>query len=208
MYIPSHFKEEDLAEIRLIVETFPLATCIAMAGDEFEINHIPMVWRDDVLIGHIAMANVMHRSLVNGTHAAFVFQAENSYISPNWYPSKQVHHQVVPTWNYQVVHMHGDLYFYHQDKAKLAAVGMLTQHHEDRVNGSEAWKMRDAPREFIKKKLDAIVAVEFKIQRIEAKSKLSQNRDSGDFDAVADKMQDLNLGGIARRMQKLKSDVG
>lgn len=97
MYIPSHFKEEDLAEIRLIVETFPLATCIAMAGDEFEINHIPMVWRDDVLIGHIAMANVMHGSLVNGTHAAFVFQAENSYISPNWYPSKQVHHQVVPT---------------------------------------------------------------------------------------------------------------
>lgn len=110
--------------------------------------------------------------------------------------------------DYQVVHMHGDLYFYHQDKAKLAAVGMLTQHHEDRVNGSEAWKMRDAPREFIKKNLDAIVAVEFKIQRIEAKSKLSQNRDAGDFDAVADKMQDLNLGGIARRMQKLKPDVG
>lgn len=25
----------------------------------------------------------------------------------NWYPSKQAHHQQVPTWNYCVVHAHG-----------------------------------------------------------------------------------------------------
>jgi len=105
MYLPEHFKEDDLDQIKSIVEHFPLATCVSSIGDDFEVNHFPMIWRDDKLIGHIAFANRMHEALEDGCKAVFIFKAEDSYISPNWYPTKAQHHKHVPTWNYQVVHM-------------------------------------------------------------------------------------------------------
>ena len=208
MYLPEHFTEVDLQEIQAIVEQFPLAVCVANLGDEFELNHFPMIWRDDRLIGHIAHANTMHQTLKNGCKAAFIFTAEHSYISPNWYPTKKQHHKHVPTWNYQVVHMHGELFFSHDDKDKIAAVGLLTQRHEKRVNGDNAWKMRDAPKDYMKMMLDGIVAIEFKINKIEAKSKLSQNRETTDYNAVMDKMGELDLTGLEQRMRKVATREG
>ena len=106
MYLPKHFKQTDIEEIKGLVACFPLATCVANTGAEFEVNHFPMIWRGDKLIGHIAFANSMHKTLQNGCKAVFVFNAEDSYVSPNWYPTKAQHHKHVPTWNYQAVDMH------------------------------------------------------------------------------------------------------
>ena len=203
MYLPEHFEENDFEEIKAIVERFPFATCVANIADDFELNHFTMIWRGDKLIGHIAFSNNMHKTLVDGCKAAFIFSAENSYVSPNWYPTKVQHHKHVPTWNYQVVHMHGELYFKHTDKEKIAAVGLLTQLHEKRLNGDNAWKMRDAPKDYMKTMLDGIVGIEFRINRIEAKSKLSQNRDKIDYTAVMNKMTELQFFGMNKRMKKL-----
>ena len=203
MYLPEHFEENDFEEIKAIVERFPFATCVANIADDFELNHFPMIWRGDKLIGHIAFSNNMHKTLVDGCKAAFIFSAENSYVSPNWYPTKVQHHKHVPTWNYQVVHMHGELYFKHTDEEKIAAVGLLTQLHEKRLNGDNAWKMRDAPKDYMKTMLDGIVGIEFRINRIEAKSKLSQNRDKIDYTAVMNKMTELQFFGMNKRMKKL-----
>ncbi|XAT59239.1 hypothetical protein GN241_09205 [Rhodobacteraceae bacterium IMCC1335] len=56
----------------------------------------------------------------------------------------------------------------------MAAVGLLTQLHEKRLNGGNAWKMRDALKDYMKTMLDGIVGIEFHIKRLENKSKLSQ----------------------------------
>ena len=82
MYLPEHFKEDDLDQIKSIVEHFPLATCVSSIGDDFEVNHFPMIWRGDKLIGHIAFANRMHEALKDGCKAVFIFKAEDSYIRP------------------------------------------------------------------------------------------------------------------------------
>jgi hypothetical protein len=66
MYLPKHFKQTDIEEVKGLVACFPLATCVANMGDEFEVNHFPMIWRDDQLIGHIAFANPMHKTLAMG----------------------------------------------------------------------------------------------------------------------------------------------
>ena len=163
-----------------------------------------MIWRDDKLIGHIAFANPMHKTLQNGCKVVFVLNAEDSYVTPNWCPNTAQQYQHVPTWNYQVVHMHGELYFKHSDKEKIAAVGLLTQLHERRLNGDNAWKMRDAPTDYIKTKLDEIVGIEFHINRLEAKSKLSQNREKSDYTAVMIKMGEMQLVGMNKRMKSLE----
>jgi transcriptional regulator len=88
-------------------------------------------------------------------------------------------------------------------RKKIAAVGLLTQLHEKRVNGDGAWKMRDARKDFMKSKLDGIVELELHIKRLEAKSKLSQNKETTDYTSVVGKMGELRLMGLNKRMKSL-----
>ena len=78
-----YFKETDIEEIKVIVEWIPLATCVANMGEGFRVNHFLMISRDDMLIGHIAFANTIHKVFKNGCNAVFIFKAENSYVSSN-----------------------------------------------------------------------------------------------------------------------------
>jgi len=63
--------------------------------------------------------------------------------------------------------------------------------------------MRDAPRNYIKKMIEGIVGIEFHIQHLEAKSKLSQNREKIDYTAVMDRMEEMHLIGLSKSMKKL-----
>ena len=113
-----------------------------------------------------------------------VFRGADAYISPNTYPSKADHHRHVPTWNYQAVHIHGTISFQHDSHSKRAAVALLTRLHERRQNGPAAWKMADAPADYIDGMLKAIVGFAIPIDRLEGKRKLSQNRSPADIAGV------------------------
>ena len=199
MYTPTHFAQTDDAEIRGIVAAYPLASCVVAVDGAYVVNHIPMLWVEDRLIGHVALGNDLHR-IADGADAVFIFRAEDSYISPNWYPTKAETHRHVPTWNYSAVNLHGRLVFDHSRKAKLAVVGQLTNHFEDALNGEKAWKMRDAPRDYMDGMLDNIAAFSVGVGRVEAKSKLSQNREPRDYEAVRDQMRAQGKHDLARRM--------
>ena len=84
-----------------------------------------------------------------------------------------------PTWNYEVVHLHGTVEVHDDPAWKQALVSDLTDHNELQVRDperAEMWEVSDAPAEFIDAQLKAIVGVELKITSIEAKRKLSQNK--------------------------------
>lgn len=207
MYVPPHFEETDAQEIERLISDFPLAALVCHHDGDFIVNHIPLLHEaDNLFVGHVAKANDLHRLFADGTDAVAVFTGEDSYISPNWYPSKQITHEVVPTWNYQIVHLHGRIKFDHGRKAKLAAVGKLTKQHEQGMNGDAAWKMSDAPTEYMDGMLDNIVAFTFAVDRVVAKSKVSQNRHAKDYDAVQSKMQSGGKTRLADAMIRLKSD--
>lgn len=182
MYIPPHFKEIDSAEIASVVAASPLACVVAHTSEGLIANHIPvLVSSDGGLVGHVALANDMHRLITEEQEVLVIFRAEDAYISPNFYPSKPEHHRHVPTWNYQVVHMYGTMAFQHDDRTKRAAVGLLTKTHERRLNGANAWRMADAPADYLDQMLANIVAFRIAVNRTLAKSKLSQNRDERDY---------------------------
>ena len=56
---------------------------------------------------------------------------------------------------------------------------------------------------YVKSKLDGIVGLEFHIKRLEAKSKLSQNKETTDYTSVMSKMGELRLMGLNKRMKSL-----
>ena len=76
-----------------------------------------------------------------------VHGAADSYISPNFYPSKAENHRVVPTWNYVTAHVYGQLVV-HDDVTWLESlVRRLTDHHEARE--PQPWSVDDAPAAYI-----------------------------------------------------------
>src|SRR5690606_24671553 len=90
--------------------------------------------------------------------------------------------------------------FLTDQKNKLAALGRLTRQNEERVNGASAWKMSDAPKDYLMMMLDQLVVFEIHVSRILAKSKLSQNREKHDFDGVIKALQMREENGVANSM--------
>ena len=94
-------------------------------------------------------------------NAIAIFTAENSYVSPNWYPTMEKQHCNVPTWNYQIVHFKGKITFDSSKKEKLLVFGKLTKMYEKIYSGKKEWKMSDAPKDFMEQILHNIVAFNF-----------------------------------------------
>lgn len=203
MYTPPHFMEIDEAEIRSIVEAAPLACIVAQTAEGLVANHLPLLWETGgALTGHVALANDMHRLIGNGQEVLAIFRGADAYVSPNFYPSKPDHHKAVPTWNYQVVHVYGDITFQHDEHSRRAAVGLLTRAHERRLNGAKAWRMADAPADFMRQMLGNIVAFRIDVRRVLAKSKLSQNRDERDHHGAVSGLRAFGYVDLARAMER------
>jgi len=205
MYTPPHFKEVRESKILNIIENFPLATVVCNNESELIINHIPLIrLSPKIYLGHIAKANLFHSTFPNGVDAIAVFSSDNSYVSPNWYPSKKLTHRHVPTWNYQVVHLEGRINFDYSHKSKLRVVGMLTKLYEGKHSDNVGWKMSDAPKDYLALMLDNIVAFEFDVRNIIAKSKLSQNRAKEDFNSVKTMMSKLNKSYLLEAIEDIE----
>jgi transcriptional regulator len=143
---------------------------------------LPVLWDGDRLIFHMARANPHWRSIPAGAPALAVVTGPEAYVSPAWYPSKSQHGRVVPTWNYSAVHLTGRVQVREDADWLREAVTCLTDAHEQRR--SDPWAVDDAPDRYIEKQLPAIVGIEFAIEGVEAKAKLSQNKDDADFGGV------------------------
>lgn len=181
IYIPDHFSQPDPQAVDRLIAAAPLACVVGQGPQGLLANHLPLLrGPDGALIGHVALANDMHRLLAPDTPVVAIFRGEQGYVSPNWYPSKADHHRHVPTWNYEVVHLHGRIRFSHDAAQKRRAVAALTAIHERKVNGDAGWRMGDAPPDYLEAMLGAIVALRIEVERVEAKAKLSQNRAARD----------------------------
>ncbi len=81
--------------------------------------------------------------------------------------------EVVPTWDYAVVHARGTLRFEQDAPWLRALVTRLTDSHE--ASRHQPWKVDDAPPAYLEKMLTLIVGFEFSITGLTGKWKISQN---------------------------------
>ena len=183
MYLPTVFAETDAAFIADFVDQHPLATVVISDHDGLLVDHIPFIRDGELamghrLVAHAAKANSLWRALDTGTPAVLVFSGAGAYVSPSFYPSKQTTHEVVPTWNYVAIHIHGRLSCTRDDAETRAIVDRLTNKME--ATRADPWKMSDAPTRYIDQMLQGVVGLVFEIEAIVAKTKASQNRLPGD----------------------------
>ena len=190
MYVPKHFAPDDDA-VQELLASRGAADLITMTPDGLVATMLPFVYDRprNVLLGHVARNNDHWQREVIGD-ALVIMRGPNAYVSPAWYASKQEHGRVVPTWNYVTAHVYGQLVV-HDDPAWLATlVRDLTDRHES--TQPVPWSVNDAPAKFVDGQLRAIVGVELRISRIEAKVKMSQNRPAADIDGVAEGLATRN----------------
>ncbi|MGA1326615.1 MAG: FMN-binding negative transcriptional regulator, partial [Rubrivivax sp.] len=134
-----------------------------------------------------------------GADVLVIFRGNESYISPNWYPSKHETHRLVPTWNYEVVHVHGRLTVMDEERFVRGVVARLTREHE--ASEPRPWKMGDSPPDYIAQMLQAVVGIQVAVQRIEGKAKLSQNREERDRLNAADTLLAKGAEGLGQAMR-------
>ena len=188
MYIPKQFREERPEVLRAFIARHPLGALVALTADGLTANHLPMIWHEregtaGVLHGHLARANPLWKTLAPEAPVLVIFGGANRYISPSWYPAKQEHGKVVPTWNYSVVHAHGTIRFNENPDHSLRHLGELTDHQE--ASRSEPWRVSDAPAEYIEPMVKRVIALEIAVTRLIGKFKASQHRHESERTAVA-----------------------
>ena len=171
----------------------PLATLVAPCASGLVANHVPVQTLAEpaplgLIRGHIARANPLWREYAQGREALAIFQGPDAYISPSLYPSKMQTGEVVPTWDYAVVHAHGTLRFINDAEWLHGFVAGLTATHE--ASRAQPWKIGDAPHKYIEKMLSMIVGFEFSILKLAGKWKVSQNRPAPDQLGVIQGLQD------------------
>lgn len=195
-----------------LVEDSGLGHLVSFGMHGFNASSLPFLvdrtsGRRGSLRGHFARANEQWKR-IDGSDVLVLVALADGYVSPGWYPSKAEHEKVVPTWNYEVVHVHGTAHIYDDVDWVRQLVTDLTDHHEARkaaLDGLPTWAVADAPPEFVDKQLRAIVGVEIEISVIEAKRKLSQNRSPKDQSGVIDGLeasQKISDQTLARAMQR------
>jgi len=204
MYTPAHFRLADPAALHRIIREHPLGVLVTTTADGLDANHIPFEFDPDAgphgrLTAHVARANPVWQQCADGADVLVIFRGHESYISPNWYPSKHETHRQVPTWNYEVVHAHGRLTVQDQDSFVRGVVARLTRTHE--APEPRPWKMGDSAPEYIDGMLRAIVGIEIAITRLEGKSKLSQNREPRDRLQAARTLQERGKAELGQAMQ-------
>jgi transcriptional regulator len=202
MYIPAHFSIKTREALHKIIVTNPLGALVTMTSAGLDANHIPFELDPDrgVLTAHVARANPVWQQCKDGADALVIFRGNQSYISPNWYPSKHETHRQVPTWNYEVVHAHGVLTVQDEERFVRGVVARLTRVHE--ASEPKPWKMTDSAPEYIDSMLKAIVGIEIAITRLEGKTKLSQNRETRDRHSAAQTLIRQGQAQLGEAMQK------
>lgn len=187
MYLPPHFRQDDLGEIHALIRSARLATLVTVSHGAPLVSHVPMILDEanppyGTLLCHVSRANPQWLAVEPTTEALAIFLGPDAYISPSWYESKREHGKVVPTWNYVAVHAHGRIRAFEDPERLRALVERLTRKHE--ANRTQPWEVGDAPESFIAGQLRGIVGLEITIERLEGKWKLSQNRSAGDVAGV------------------------
>lgn len=203
MYIPKYFKNEDPAGIIPFLKEYNFGVLITGNGRP-QATHIPFEVidkgnNDFSLFAHISRVNKQWESF-DVTEVLAIFTGAHTYVSPSLYTAPNV-----PTWNYIAVHVYGTIRMVEGDKLRARMSDMVKKYE---AHSQNPMPMEALDESYIVSHLKGIVALELIPTEIQAKAKLSQNRDKQSYDNIINHLEkgDENSQRIAAEMEKLKQN--
>jgi len=202
MYIPRHFSVED-AVAQSFLQNLKSGHLVTNTSQGMLSTMIPVTFNklSGSIVGHLARGNAQWSEKTT-QEALFISVPVDAYISPSWYASKQEHGKVVPTWDYMLAHVYGELVIHDDVDWLRQAVSDLTDSFE--VGRAKPWKLEEAPDDYVAGQLRAIVGVELKVSRLEVSFKMSQNKTKEDLDGVIAGLRADNRMDAAAEVEELR----
>ncbi|WP_264521683.1 FMN-binding negative transcriptional regulator [Flavobacterium sp. N1994] len=200
MYIPKLYKNENQEDIQNFIHQNGFGILINQTNGKLWATHIPLVLEEQngkqILVGHLSKENPQAESFKTNDEVLIVFSGAHSYISSSWYD-----HENVPTWNYLAVHVYGKLTI-HSLEETVADLKKLVDKYE--AKSEKPIRVEELSK---KTMLQArgIIGFEIEITAIEAKKKLSQNRDDKNYQNIISKLEnsnDFQSIEVAKEMKK------
>ncbi len=199
MYLPPAFAGTDLLTLCTGIRSWPLATIIEQVSGGLDANHLPMLLVETTpgaitLQGHAPLQNPIGDDTPEGKPVLVIFHGPSAYITPAWYPTKREHGRVVPTWNYEVIHIHGRMRIVRDAHWISAQLEGLTRQQES--TWAEPWSLEDAPTDYIQGLVTRLKGIEIVIDRIIGKTKASQDQPAANHQGVPDGLKSMGSPAV------------
>ena len=193
-YPPKQHQDDDINHMIDVIKAYPLATLISVEHNQALITHLPLVYEDGKLIGHIDIYNPQAALLKGNNDVTLIFAGPECYISPSIYATTQL-----PTWNYIKIHLKGKVKAIESKAALKQSLITMTEfleapHHKYVLKP-------DNPR--LDKNLDYIEMFEIEITNWEGKFKLSQDKKPSDIKAAREELVRANQESIKSFLDKV-----
>jgi transcriptional regulator len=187
LYIPKPQLVEDRKFLHDFMEEFAFVDLVTVSPS-LRITHIP-VWLDrtagafGTIHGHISRQNPQSVTFDGKQTAVIIFRGPQGYISPTWYAKTD---NVVPTWNFAVVHATGKLRPVEGHKELNELLARLIAKFESYEGTSYDFsKIDDSYKNGM---MGGIIGFEMEIGLLEGKFKLGQDRSPADRQSLLKKM--------------------
>jgi transcriptional regulator len=182
MYIPPAFQGPDQPRLFDFIEAHSFGLVVSAFDGQLRATHLPLLVRRDVglhgqLVGHMARANPLWREMA-GRDVLTIFSGPHAYVSPSWYEADNV----VPTWNYVAVHVHGRCQLVDDEQLTADILTEYVNTYERSM--TKPWKV-DLGTAFSLQLIKQIVAFHIDVEKLAGKWKLSQNHPAERREKVA-----------------------
>jgi transcriptional regulator len=198
MHIPKYYREEDRKRIVEFLKANSFPAIVSHDGEKLVATHLPVEIIDNVdgsltVLGHMSRANPQWKSF-GDQEVLLIFQGAHTYISPRWY-----NHVNVPTWNYINVHVYGKVRMLEGEELRSLLSELVTKHET-----GTGYSMEALPADFVEKEMRGVAGFALDVTRLDAASKLSQNRDDESYTSIISHLEargDDSSAEIAREMK-------
>jgi transcriptional regulator len=188
LYIPAPQLVEDRRFLHDFMDEFAFVDLVTVTPT-LRITHIP-VWLErtagayGTIHGHISRHNPQSATFDSRQTGVIVFHGPHGYISPTWYAKTG---NVVPTWNFAVVHATGKLRPVETKQGLNDTLAKLITKFETYEGTSyDFTKLDDSYKYGL---MAGIIGFEMEIELLEGKFKLGQDRSPADKESLLKKLE-------------------
>ena len=187
LYIPKPQLVQDRRFLHDFMDEFAFVDLVTVAPS-LRITHIP-VFLDraagpyGTIHGHISRQNPQHGAFDSVQTGVIVFHGPHGYISPTWYAKTG---NVVPTWNFAVVHATGKLRPVEGKQELNGLLAKLISKFESYEGTNYDFSKIDDSYKY--GLMGGIIGFEMEIELLEGKFKLGQDRSPADKESLLKKL--------------------
>ena len=173
LYIPKAQLVKDRTFLHEFMDEYSFVDLVT-GSPEVRITHIPVLLdrsagKNGKLYGHISRQNPQSGTFDGEHHAVIVFRGPDAYISPTWYTKPEV----VPTWNFAVVHASGRPKPITEKASLHDLLARLIRKFEGNESAYDFGKLSETYKYGL---MAGIIGFEMEIEQLEGKFKLGQER--------------------------------